>query len=151
MNADTHSLPPLERTVTQERIAAYAEVSGDRNPLHLDPAFAAGSSFGGLVAHGMILYGFLCDAMRRAHPQEWEASGRIRARFRAPARPGDVVTVMGTRSPAAEEGAAVRYALECRNGHGEVLATANADVTIASEEHSAGESGSGSGPGGSRD
>ena len=143
MNSNELPFPPLQRTVYQERIAAYADVSGDHNPLHLDPAFAAGSQFGGIVAHGMVLYGFLCDAMKRVHPQQWEASGSIRARFRAPARPGDVVTITGTRSPAAPptdagEGMTVRYALECRNRDGEILATANAEVTIVSDEPSGG-------------
>ncbi len=142
MNTNEQPLRPLQRTVSQERIDAYADVSGDRNPLHLDPVFGANSPFGGNVSHGMVLYGFLCDAMKRVYPQRWEASGKIRARFRAPARPGDTVTITGIRSSAnasdPEEPLAVRYALECRNQDGQLLATASADVTIASDEASAG-------------
>lgn len=42
------------RVLTVADIEAFAEVSGDRNPLHLDPEYAAGSVFGGRVAHGVL-------------------------------------------------------------------------------------------------
>ena len=137
------SLQPFQRAVTQDMVAAYAEISGDRNPIHLDASFAAGTEFGGIVAHGMLLYGFMCDAMRRAHPGPWESTGRMRARFRDPARPGDVVTVTGILSGAGVIGAegetTVRYSLECTESDGRVLATGNAEVTIRSHGSSAGE------------
>ncbi len=136
------SLQPFQRTVTQDMVSAYADISGDRNPIHLDPAFAAGTQFGGIVAHGMLLYGFMCDAMRRAHPGAWESTGRMRARFREPARPEDVVMVTGVLSGSGTAGAegntTVRYSLECKESDGRVLATANAEVTIPSHGSSAG-------------
>jgi phosphate acetyltransferase/phosphate butyryltransferase len=129
-------------------VNAYADISGDRNPIHLDPAFAAGTQFGGIVAHGMVLYGFMCDAMRHAHPDAWESTGRMRARFRDPARPGDVITVTGILSGSgtveAEDSTIVRYSLECKESDGRVLATGNAEVTIASHGSSAGERSMGS-------
>ncbi len=85
--------PVFTRTVTQERIIAYAEASGDHNPLHLDADFAATTQFGGTIAHGMILFGYMSDALSKVYGVAWSASGRMRARFRAPARPGDVVEV----------------------------------------------------------
>lgn len=42
------------RVVTEADIEAFAEVSGDRNPLHLDAGYAAASVFGGRVAHGVL-------------------------------------------------------------------------------------------------
>jgi acyl dehydratase len=42
------------RRVTQADVAAFAAVSGDRNPLHLDEAYAGGSVFGRRVAHGVL-------------------------------------------------------------------------------------------------
>lgn len=42
------------RVVTEADIEAFAEVSGDRNPLHLDEAYAAESVFGRRIAHGVL-------------------------------------------------------------------------------------------------
>lgn len=41
-------------TVTRERILAYADLSGDHTPVHVDEAYAAASHFGGIVAHGLF-------------------------------------------------------------------------------------------------
>lgn len=45
--------------VTPEKIGMYAEITGDRNPLHFDEAFARSTAFGRLVAHGGITTGIL--------------------------------------------------------------------------------------------
>ena len=46
-------------TVTPEHVRLYADIRGDRNPLHLDESFAAGTPFGRLVAQGGITTGVL--------------------------------------------------------------------------------------------
>lgn len=43
-----------EITVTREMILAYADVSGDHTPVHVDEAYAKASHFGGIVAHGLF-------------------------------------------------------------------------------------------------
>ena len=47
------------KTVTARDVELYAEITGDRNPLHFDAAFAAGTRFGRLVAQGGITSGML--------------------------------------------------------------------------------------------
>lgn len=46
-------------TVTHEDVRKYAEITGDRNPLHFDESFAAATKFGRLVVHGGITAGIL--------------------------------------------------------------------------------------------
>ena len=46
-------------TVTSEHVRLYTEISGDRNPLHYDEAFVAGTKFGRLVVQGGITTGVL--------------------------------------------------------------------------------------------
>lgn len=60
----------LEETLrfTQGDFDRFAELSGDHNPLHTDPRFAAGSRFGRTIGHGMLLYAALCAAMGRLLP-----------------------------------------------------------------------------------
>jgi acyl dehydratase len=72
----------MARTVTREDVRAYAEASGDRNPLHLDDAFARAAGFDGVIAHGMFAMGHLATAIER-----WTGGAfvrRIRVQFRSP-------------------------------------------------------------------
>jgi 3-hydroxybutyryl-CoA dehydratase len=121
-------LPSLTRLVTQEKIERYASASGDANPLHIDPAFAARSRFGGTVAHGMLVLAYLSDMLTRAFGEHYLTSGRLRARFRAPARPGDEVTCAG-RVTDVRDGHIFCQA-ECRNQAGEVLISADVELTL---------------------
>jgi 3-hydroxybutyryl-CoA dehydratase len=46
-------------TVTQGMIDAYADLTGDYNPVHVDPVYAATTRFGGCIAHGMLTCSFV--------------------------------------------------------------------------------------------
>jgi acyl dehydratase len=48
------AIPTLSRVVRREEIKAYADASGDQNPLHQDDAFAQSVGFPGIIAHGMF-------------------------------------------------------------------------------------------------
>ena len=119
-------LPALSKAITQDEILRYARVSGDGNPLHTDPEFAAATQFGGTVAHGMLVLAYLSEMLTAAFGERWVAHGRMKARFRAPARPGDTVTAAG-RVIKVENGV-IRGEAECRNQAGEVLVAADVEV-----------------------
>jgi acyl dehydratase len=78
-------------TFTTEQIAAYAEASGDHNPIHLDEDFARSVGLPGVIAHGMLQMGI-------AGTVAAEAAGggrrmrRLRCRFVGMVVPGDSVT-----------------------------------------------------------
>lgn len=124
----------LTRTVTQERIAAYAEASGDHNPIHLDAEFAATTPFGSTIAHGMILFGYMSDALSEVYGVAWATRGKMRARFRAPARPGDAVEVSAeerSRHPQDDGTIDVHCIVECwKADPRERLATGDATLTV---------------------
>lgn len=119
-------LTPVVRELTQEKIVRYAEAGGDGNPLHTDPEFAAGTQFGGTIAHGLLVLAYLSEMMTAAFGQAWLSGGRLKVRFRAPARPGDTVSAVG-RVLRAEDGRTV-CAVECRNQRGEALVSGEAEV-----------------------
>jgi 3-hydroxybutyryl-CoA dehydratase len=79
--------------VDQSLITRYAEVSGDRNPLHLDPEFAKTTKFGRVIAHGMMTLAFVSQAMSDAAEGEWEKRGQLSVTFVAPVFVGDEVVV----------------------------------------------------------
>ncbi len=89
------SVTPLSRQVTQEQINAYAEASGDHNPIHLDPAFAMSVGLPGAIAHGLLELGILAEAIA-----SW-AGGSVNllslsCRFSKPLRAGDTIICTGT-------------------------------------------------------
>ena len=47
----------LERTFSLEEVIAYAKITGDDNPLHVDEEYAKNSRFGGNIVHGMFVMG----------------------------------------------------------------------------------------------
>jgi acyl dehydratase len=77
-------------TFTEEQIAAYAEASGDRNPIHLDGEFARSVGLPGVIAPGMLQMGLL--ARVAGEPRQLR---RLSCRFAGMVQPGDVVTFRG--------------------------------------------------------
>lgn len=120
------ALPTVTRTITQEKINAYALAGGDGNPLHTDPAFAKGTQFGGTIAHGMLVLAYVSEMLTTAFGEDWLASGRLKVRFRAPARPRDTLTSSG-KVASIEDGRTL-CEVECRNESGEVLISGEAEV-----------------------
>ncbi len=120
------ALPPVTKQLTQAKIDRYALVGGDGNPLHTDPEFAAKTQFGGTIAHGMLLLAYLSEMLTAAFGERWLASGRLKVRFRAPARPGDTLTTGGRIDRV--EGGRVVCAVDCRNQRGELLVSGEAEI-----------------------
>lgn len=78
-----HAAFEVSRRVTREDVKAYADASGDQNPLHQDDEVARAAGFPGIVAHGMYTMGTLASAIAG-----WAGSGdalvRMKVQFRAP-------------------------------------------------------------------
>lgn len=119
-------MAPVVRVVTQGRIDAYADASGDHNPIHVDAEFARGTLFGGTIAHGMLVLALIGEMMRGAFGDDWSTSGKLKVRFKAPTRPGDTVTASATLSKEGADGA--EYAVQCASQSGEVLIEGRASV-----------------------
>ena len=118
-------LTQLRRTVTQGQLEEYSEVSGDRNPLHLDPEFAAGTQFGGIIAHGMLTLAFISEMLASSLGNHWLSSGTLRARFKGAAYPGDLVETWGLQN--GKDGELAGYVVGLRNcATGEDLITGTA-------------------------
>ena len=84
------------KTVTQADIVAFAEISGDHNPVHLDAAFAATTPFKGLIAHGMLSASFISAILGTQLPGEGTIYLGQNLKFLAPVRPGDAVRTVIT-------------------------------------------------------
>lgn len=118
---------PLEKRLTQDGIARYAEASGDHNPIHIDEAFARATPFGGTIAHGMLVLASISEMMAAAFGESWLNGGKLKVRFRAPARPGETITA--SAQPRGDgTGDVYAYAVECRNERDELLISGTAEL-----------------------
>ena len=120
------TLPGVAHAVSQAQINRYAEASGDHNPLHLDPAFAAGTQYGGTIAHGMLVMAFLSEMMTKAFGMVWVSKGKLKVRFRAPVYPGDTITSEGSLRQGGDESGEAAYNVACRNQSQEPVITGEA-------------------------
>ena len=80
-----------EKQVTDRDIALFAEVSTDRNPVHLDEDYARTSIFEGRVAHGMLTAGLISAVIGEQLPGYGTVYLGQTLKFLAPVRPGDTV------------------------------------------------------------
>ena len=130
------SLPELKRSVTQERINLYANASGDFNPVHIDPEFARQTPLGGTIAHGMLILAHISEFMTSNFGQVWLTGGSLSARFKAPARPGDTITVRGTVTKLQKEDRTISVGCEvqCQNQDGEQVIVCETKVRVKTDE-----------------
>lgn len=78
-----------ERQFSQAEFDRFAEISGDDNPIHVDPAFAAETRFGRTVAHGMLLYAALRGLTATHFPGARQTTQNLM--FPAPTFTGEIV------------------------------------------------------------
>ncbi len=81
----------LARIVTGGDLEAFAAVTGDDNPVHLDEAFAAATPFGGRIAHGMLSAGYISAVIGTRLPGNGAIYVSQALRFRRPVKIGDTV------------------------------------------------------------
>jgi acyl dehydratase len=92
----------------------YADATGDRNAVHIDPAAGRDAGFGGVIAHGLGVLGLTASALVAAFaPEAPDRLARIRTRFSGPVSPGQTLTVI-----AAEHADGVRFEARTAAGAG---------------------------------
>lgn len=104
------------KTVTEADIVAFADVSGDTNPVHLDEAFAAASPFKGRIAHGMLGASLLSTVFGTRLPGPGCIYISQDLRFKAPVRIGDTVVAKVAIIEIIAEKRRVKFACECLVG-----------------------------------
>ena len=84
----------ITRTFTQADFNRFAALSGDDNPIHVDPEFSARTKFGRTVAHGMLLYGTICGAVSQHFPGAVQLEQDLR--FPSPTYTDEAITIQLT-------------------------------------------------------
>lgn len=132
------NLPELKKSVIQENINLYAKASRDFNPIHIDEDFAKKTPLGGTIAHGMLILAYISQMMTAVFGQSWLSSGRLNVRFKAPARPGDTLTVSGriSRIEKSSDQTVFSGDVLCANQHGEAVIIGETRVGVKNDEDS---------------
>ena len=98
-------------------IEAFAVVSGDVNPVHMDEAYAKGTPFGGRIAHGMLGAAYISAVLGNKLPGPGAIYMSQQLRFRRPVRIGDpVIAKVTVKSLDAAKGHATFETLCLVNG-----------------------------------
>jgi 3-hydroxybutyryl-CoA dehydratase len=120
-----------EIVITQSMVSGYAELLGDRNPLHLDSAFTATTKFGKPIAHGGIIFGLISRILGMEFPGPGTVYLSQQISFHRPVFIGDklrfslVITELGPK-----EGATIT--IQVANAAGELVADGNAEIKLPS-------------------
>ena len=83
----------LSKTVASSDVVGFAEVTGDRNPIHLSEHFAAKTTFGRRIAHGLYTASLISAVLGTRLPGPGAVYVSQTLNFRAPVRIGDTVEV----------------------------------------------------------
>lgn len=123
----------LSKTVTDADVMAFARVTGDFNPVHVDEIAAARSRFGGRIAHGMLSAGFISAAIADKLPGPSSIYLSQTLRFTLPVRIGDTITVHLRVTEMIEPKRRVKLSTICRNQNGEMVIEGEALVLVPDE------------------
>lgn len=82
----------LTKTFTQEDINKFAEISEDRNPIHIDENYAKDTIFGKTVIHGILQSGLISAVLGNQLPGKGSIYREQSLTFKKPAFPGDTLT-----------------------------------------------------------
>ena len=83
----------FKRRFTQADFNRFADLSGDNNPIHVDPEFSARTHFGKTVAHGMLLYSTICRVLSTQYPGPGVLQIKQEMMFRNPTYTDTEITV----------------------------------------------------------
>jgi len=119
-----------ERLVTDELVRAFAEVSGDYNPIHLDEEFAKGTRFGRRIAHGMLSGAFISAVLGYEFAEKKIVYLSQTLKFTAPVYIGDTVTTTATVTGIREDKPIVTLETVCTNQSGEVVVKGESAVMV---------------------
>ena len=111
----------LSKTVASSDVVGFAQVTGDRNPIHLSEHFAARTPFGGRIAHGLYTASLISAVIGTRLPGPGAVYMSQTLNFRAPVRIGDLVEASVEVVELSDKGRRVKLACRCKVGDTLVL------------------------------
>ena len=123
----------LRKTIDASDVVGFAEVTGDRNPIHLSEHFAAKTPFGTRIAHGLYTASLISAVLGTRLPGPGAVYISQTLNFRAPVKIGDTVAVKVAVAELMPERSRARLASTC-SVDGEIVLDGEAWVKVPSRE-----------------
>jgi acyl dehydratase len=121
----------MTKTIVQADIDAFANVTGDHNPVHVDEEFAKTTRFGRRIAHGMLTASLISAVLANKLPGEGSVYLGQTLKFVAPVFPGDEITARVTVREIREDKPILRLETVCVNQSKEIVIRGEATVLAA--------------------
>jgi len=123
----------LKKTVAASDVVGFAQLTGDRNPIHLSEHFAAKTTFRTRIAHGLYTASLISAVLGTRLPGPGAVYISQTLNFRAPVKIGDTVVVTVTVAELIPDKCRARLSCKCEVG-GEVVLDGEAWVKVPSEK-----------------
>lgn len=118
----------ITKTIEQADIDAFARVTGDHNPVHVDEEFAKTTRFGRRIAHGMLTASLISAVLANKLPGEGSVYLGQTLQFVAPVFPGDEITARVTVREIREDKPILKLETVCVNQRDETVVRGEATV-----------------------
>lgn len=118
----------ITKTIEQADIHAFADVTGDHNPVHVDETFAQRTRFGRTIAHGMLTASLISAVLANNLPGEGSIYLGQTLKFIAPVFPGDEITARVTVKEIREDKPIIKLETICVNQRDEIVIRGEATV-----------------------
>src|SRR5262245_5334109 len=118
------------KTIADEDVQQFADVTGDHNPVHLDDSFAKNTRFGRRIAHGMLTASLISSVLANKLPGEGSIYLGQTLQFVSPVFPGDEVTARVTVKAIRQDKPIVKLETVCVNQHEEIVIRGEATVLV---------------------
>jgi len=121
----------ITKTIEQADVDAFAQLTGDHNPVHIDEEFAKTTRFGRRIAHGMLTASLISSVLANKLPGEGSVYLGQTLKFVAPVFPGDTITARVTVKEIREDKPIVKLETICLNQRNEIVIRGEATVLAA--------------------
>ncbi len=116
------------KTVTEKDVETFAEISGDKNPVHLDEAYAKQTRFGKRIAHGTLTVGLISAVLGNQLPGHGTVYMSQSIKFLKPVYFDDTVTATVEILSIRSDKGIIALKTDCTNQHGDKIAEGEAVV-----------------------
>lgn len=120
----------LSHTILADDVASFAALTGDYNPLHVDPDYASTTEFGKPVVHGMLSASFISTLIGMLLPGPGALWTSQTLNFRAPAFVGDIITVRGVVKQKVVGARLLALDISVTNQRGQEIVSGQATVKV---------------------